>query len=439
MCSLTFPRRASGTHKIPSLVGRRLPETSQLTWEWMINRRQLECASCGTVIITRTGIGHGNVQKHKFACLGCGVEIGYTLNLDQETVSFEYEEPTNASWKDSKDETELSVLFYPELMIPKSGLPHGLSPFIATFGNHKDIQEYQKFEATRRHIKRTIWPLLQRTYVHFETGNFDLLEKDAAEFAEFPKTLDSENRAGWLMSVNRHFFDFFVADPKGSESPGRLGARAVMRSEEEVRRLAGEYVKSGRMKAIWKEIKSIRRQFMELYESLLPLLMVRRYWRDDRQNIEDYELSVKNFEDVKGFYIDCVETSYRLLVIGLALALIESTGKPTIQTKTGNKNIWWFEQISNGIKNGQLDKYPELREIAGALDLGLRNGVGHHSAHYDVRTDEIGYVKADDAALEHFNLPFTKFVDKVFQAFCAFERATTLFHYLFVAGKGKLE
>src|SRR2546430_1576716 len=134
---------------------------------------------------------------------------------------------------------------------------------------------------------------------------------------------------------------------------------------------------------------------MELYESLLPLLMVRRYWREDRQDIAGYELSVKNFEDLKGFYIDCVETSFRLLVIGLASILIEQTGSATIRTKKGEEDIWWFEQLNNGIKNGQLDKYPVFIPITAALDLGLRNGVGHHSAHYEVGGDEIVYVKAD--------------------------------------------
>jgi hypothetical protein len=71
---------------------------------------------------------------------------------------------------------------------------------------------------------------------------------------------------------------------------------------------------------------------MNLYESFLPFLMVRRYWRDDCQNLDQYEVSIKNFEDLKGFYIDCTETAFRLLVVGLAFALIEDTGAPIIKT-----------------------------------------------------------------------------------------------------------
>ena len=410
-----------------------------LSMKAMINRRQLQCVSCGTRIVTRTGVGHGTVQKHKFACPTCRVEIGFVLHLDQQAGGFEYEGPSNARWVELSGESSVSVLFYPELMIPR-GLPYPLSPFVATTGNFKNLMEYQREEATRRGTKDKLWPVLQRVYVHFENGNLDLIKKDAAELVlgEFPDLSDAENRAGWLMSLTRHYLELFVADPTASRELGKTAARAVIRNKDAVRGLATEYSTSGRMSALWKEIKSVRRQFMELYESLLPLLMVRRYWREDQQDITNYELSVKNFEDLKGFYIDCVETSFRLLVVGLAFVLIEQTGTTTIRTKKEDKEIWWFEQLSNGTKNGQLDKYPVFAGVTPALDLNLRNGVGHHSAHYEVGTDEIVYVKADDASLKQVSLPYTAFVDKVFGAFCAFESATIFFHFLFVASCGNL-
>ncbi len=193
------------------------------------------------------------------------------------------------------------------------------------------------------------------------------------------------------------------------------------------------------MLALWKEVKSVRKQFLVLYESLLPMLMVRRYWRDDQQNVEAYELSVKNFEDLKGLYIDCVETTFRLLVIGLALELIATTGKPTIKTKGGDKTLWWFEQIANGLKDTQLRQHRIFDLFMPALDLSLRNGVGHHSAHYDVLSDDIIYVKADDANLKEVRLPYTEFVDKVFKAYCVFELGAVFFQWFFVAGGGKLQ
>ncbi len=66
----------------------------------MINRKRLKCVSCGATTITRTGVGHGTVQKHKFSCPGCGVEIGYVLHLDQKAITLEYDKPSNAEWCD---------------------------------------------------------------------------------------------------------------------------------------------------------------------------------------------------------------------------------------------------------------------------------------------------------------------------------------------------
>lgn len=406
----------------------------------MINRRSLRCISCGQRTITRTGIGHADVQKHKFACPGCRVEIGFVLNLDQTAITLEYEKPGNAEWDDGEDPGDPEILFYPELMVPKQ-LPYGLSPFVATVGHHTDIQQYQQMEAVRRAFKEKLWPTLQRAYVHLENENLDLLKKECATLTKaggVPDFSDREGRGAWVMGATRHFFDFFVIDPTKSEPMEKSVAFSYRHHEPELRKLAAEYVNSGRMSAVWKEIRSVRRQFIYLYESFLPLLMVRRYWKPGFQDISGYELSVKNFEDIKGFYIDAVETAFRLLVIGLGIELIAKTGKPIISTKTGDKNIWWFEQINNGIKDGQLRQHAIFSSITPALDLGLRNGVGHHSAHYEVTTDEIVYVKADNAGLKESRISYTEFIDKAFKAYCAFEIAAAYFHWLFVAGGGRL-
>lgn len=405
----------------------------------MINRRTLKCISCGTRITTRTGIGHAAVQKHKFSCPICKVEIGYVLDVGQAELSLKYREPTNAKWDDAGGDSEHMLLFYPEVMIPKD-LGGFMSPFVVTVGNHTDIVAYQKAEAIRRNFKDNQWPVLQRLYVHFENESLDLLRNESQSLAgKVPDLDDEEKRGSWVVGMTRYFFDFFIADPQRSSQIEKSIALAYRKHEAELRGLASKYVKTGRMSALWKELKSVRRQFMTLYESLLPLLMVRRYWRDDKQDIGEYKLSVKNFEDLKGLYIDSVETSFRLVVIGLAVELIATTGKPVITTKAGgNKNIWWFEQMNNGIKDGQLSKFPVFGPITAVLDLGLRNGVGHNSAHYDANSDQIVYVKGDDINLNEVRLAYTVFVDKVFAAYCAFELLTVYFQWFFVAGGGRL-
>ena len=202
--------------------------------------------------------------------------------------------------------------------------------------------------------------------------------------------------------------------------------------------LAADYARTGRTAALWKEIKSVRRQFLALYESLLPLLMVKRHWKPECHDLTNYELSVKNFEDLKGFYIDATETAFRLMLVGLGVYQIAQTGEAIVPTQKGARNIWWFEQVSNGVKETQLEKYPIFSPIRADLDLALRNGVGHHSAHYDVGTDTIKYVKAEEETLREISLSYTDFVDKTFRAYCAFELTTVFFQWLFGAGGSRL-
>jgi hypothetical protein len=171
----------------------------------------------------------------------------------------------------------------------------------------------------------------------------DLMRKECQALTKsMPRLPDQEDRGGWILAVTRQFFDRYVAHPNRSERIEKAFAIAMKMGETELRSLANEYVKTGRMVALWKELKSVRTQFITLYESLLPLLMVRRYWKDHLQDIETYHLSNKIFEDLRIFYIDTVETSFRLLVIGLAVELIGTTGKPVIKTKNGVRDIWWF-------------------------------------------------------------------------------------------------
>jgi len=181
-------------------------------------------------------------------------------------------------------------------MIPK-GLPFPISPFIATHGNFIDIRDYQNVEAARREIKAKIWPVVERLYVPFENGNLELMKKDGAQLTsgKVPKLLDEDNRAGWLMATLRHFLDFFVIDPDMANGPGRIAALAFKAHEAALRNFASQYVASGRMAALWKELNSVRRQFVDLYESFMPLLMVRRYRLKERQDITKFELSVNTF------------------------------------------------------------------------------------------------------------------------------------------------
>ena len=69
----------------------------------MTVRNPVICISCDSKIITRTQIGHKDMQKHSFPCPTFGVVITYILALDQDKASFEFRAPENGTWADDED------------------------------------------------------------------------------------------------------------------------------------------------------------------------------------------------------------------------------------------------------------------------------------------------------------------------------------------------
>ena len=99
----------------------------------MTVRMPVVCISCDSKIITRTQIGHKDMQKHSFPCPTCGVVITYILDLDQKNAGYKFREPENGKWADDEDGAIKTLTFSDEIVVP-AGLPDFVSPFIATLG-----------------------------------------------------------------------------------------------------------------------------------------------------------------------------------------------------------------------------------------------------------------------------------------------------------------
>lgn len=66
----------------------------------MTVRRPVVCISCSSKIITRTQIGHKDMQKHSFPCPTCGVLITIIMDLDQKKGGYKFRDPENGRWAD---------------------------------------------------------------------------------------------------------------------------------------------------------------------------------------------------------------------------------------------------------------------------------------------------------------------------------------------------
>jgi DNA-directed RNA polymerase subunit RPC12/RpoP len=397
----------------------------------MINRRALVCISCGTKVITRTAIGHGDKQEHKFSCPKCGVEISYTLFIDQKNVDFSYSEPNNGKWVEDEEEASQVLSFDAESPVP-ADLPDWISPFTATIFYLKDIKAYSRDEMLRRVWLKKHWPVIKRMIVHFERGNDVLFDKDAKLIGHVPASSTRKGRLDLLGTLQMQAFNWFTDNTRGQFS--RITQRIALAKSISGRlyaQLAKEYLTSGRISLLWTQINSIRDGFATLYPFFSPLIKM-RYWHEHFQDLSQFKLAEKKYDEMKQLYIDCYETLCRLLVIGIGGESIIHHGNLAIPTSKGTMTIEDFESMPNGKKPDILKKYPIADLFIDVMDSKLRNGIGHHSANYDIETDTVIYYEIKGSNKTERQLSYTEFCDRIIKLFSAIELAIIYFHELYL-------
>ena len=150
----------------------------------MIMRNCLACASCGTAITTRFGVGHGTKQVHAFPCPKCGVIITCVMRLDQDEPNAHLEPPINATWlEDAFTETPYFANFHAEVLAPRSAFTRdGPSPFVTSVHFFKDYQQYRDHEDMRTHIRKKYWERVKRAAVISSGVNGICLQKRLRRF-----------------------------------------------------------------------------------------------------------------------------------------------------------------------------------------------------------------------------------------------------------------
>lgn len=400
----------------------------------MIVRRVAQCVSCGSKIVTRTQIGHKDRQEHSFPCPVCGVSISYALDLDQSKGNWKCCEPKNAKWVGSEEGAIKTVTLSDEIPVP-TGIPDLISPFIATWGRYEDYDLYRKDETLRQLFVRREFEYAERCRAHFERGNWELFDKESPSHRSGAVTVRSR-----LISLYNFYtaaFSKFTLTSKGGHDRifQRL-AYAKACSPDLVNEFATQYLNSGRIVTLWKEIFSVRQSFINCYNYLQPLLHV-GYWREEHKNLADVTLSDKRFNELRQLYIDCFETLCRLLALGMGFEAIIHHRQLEIPTKKGAMSLDEFAQLTNAGKRDHIAKYPIEDIFLPVIDTDFRNGIGHHSAHYEHDADCIALYDTKDAGTVSRVVGYTEFCDKVLRLFAAFELAAIYHHKLHIMLDGR--
>ncbi len=399
-----------------------------------IIRNPLQCLSCRAKTITRTAPGLASVQEYKFPCPGCGIEIRFSLFKSKRAkVGYAFRRPINAKWVKAELGAIQTLTFDSFRVSPKDSL-NVFSPFLeeSLKLSRRAYEAYAREEGMRRHWIEKVWPWIQRLMTHFETRNKGLFDKDAKLEKGSPSALNWASRLCQLYKLIENAFNHFtVTRQADQERVKQRIALAQVIPGNLFDQLVGSYSSTSRMSKLWTELRAVRSEFLANYLFLSPILRT-MYWSEPPKNLAEYQVSEKQFDELKHLYVNCFETVCRLTVIVIGIEALIHHKKLSLPTKKGEMSLWDYEAMQNGNKPSQLSKYPIRDMFVPFMDHSLRNGIGHHSAVYDAKTDDVVYYKQQGETLEEVRLPYTQFIDKVLKIYSAVELASKYFHVLHI-------
>lgn len=397
-------------------------------------RRPIQCLSCNARTVTRTATGYATSQQHVFPCPSCRVEIRFTLKR-RKTKKHEYffADLINAKWSKSEEGAVQILTFDSDRLAPKD-TSEMFSPFLSEMSNFSvaALRAYPAEEGLRRGFRDSQWPWVQKLLVHFDNRNIRLFDKEAKLEMDSPHAKSWQTRLQLLYTFFEKVFDSFTLTRRPAQN--RVFQRLALAESIDKTLyfdLVRDFSSSGRMENLWNQLNKIRRGFLQHYLTLSPLFRT-LYWSQPPTDLSRFTLPDKKFDDLKNLYVDSFETLCRLTTIVLGVEAIIHHKALSIPTKKSVITLWDYEAMNNGIKHTVLGKYPIQDLFVPYIDNDLRNGIGHHAAHYDPLTDDIILHKTSGTDLKEFRLSYTVFAFKVIELYSAVELAALYFHPLHI-------
>lgn len=407
----------------------------------MTSRCHFECTACGCRIITRAAIGHSSYQFFAFPCPECSVELAFGMRIDPPR-DWEYTDFKNVSPIDPDESVKYSFDLDPECLVRRD-ISHTpgpqLTPWMQTLRFVRDIAEYDEYRNTRLHAIKNIWPSLERAFAFLGTSNkeslireldelgFGLANRDSLEEA-YVRTIEASETFGALFAPdlieNRQFAYAQVMT-------------ACSNSWSVVEELISFYKQDDRADSLFKQLRSVAKEWSRLYPALSGLDII-PFFRDPAPDVStDYTLAQKRFTEFKGLYVDCYETLCRISVIAAAMDGILNTGNLVIIGRKKNLTVQDFERMPNGSKPGILQNQPSGHLFTPGMDHKLRNGIGHHSAHYAAKDDTVHYENMSKSrGIEKFSISYVDFCMKTADLARLLDAASFYAYWLWMNTKG---
>jgi len=405
----------------------------------MIHRNSILCKTCGTETTIRTAIGHGSYQEFAFPCPQCAVEIRFGMQIDHKNVKFEFTKLINGEWGTGgpgKPEysVESTVVLDAENLIPIAG--EHFSPFLSTVFLARDTEKFHRHQVLRLHACQTIWPMIEKLIIHETNRNEVLYDRQKNELGYNKECLTWGKRTLQTLYILDKYSTFFSVTGRGENELMRQRINlAEVASPELIRGLLNYLNATGKSNGIFVEIFDIRKRWSHLYPMFSPIFNI-FYWDEESHSLDDYTLAQKRFEELKTLYVDCFETLCRISVIAAAIEGIIWIKRLEIPTSKKAVKLEDFDRMPNGSKPDLLKKLIIGNVFVLHIDNRLRNGIGHHSARYDVNTDQITYSYNSKKGIRQTTIPYIRFCEKVVRLYIQIELTSVYAHWARAKAEG---
>jgi hypothetical protein len=268
------------------------------------------------------------------------------------------------------------------------------------------------------------WPVIRKLKVHCDNRNWKLFRKEFSalghEFTETDERLIPVHFLSLLDKFAEPFLPF-------SEASSRLLLQRVNLafaiSERECMKLHAYLEDIGWTSFLYDELFSIKDRWVHVYGIVQPIYLS-LYWDESKNNLDRYYVSQKRFDELKPVFVDIFETLCRISVIAAAVEGIIMSNRVVVPSKPKEMEIDEFRGIENGRKFDIIKDLVPAPSFTMMRENALRNGIGHHSAHYDVRTDSIIYRRENKKGVEAFQVSYTRFCEALVKLYVQFEQAS---------------
>lgn len=391
----------------------------------MTFRRVLECSECKTTVLTRSAAGHANYQEFAFPCPKCGIELRFGMNLDQKNAGVAYPLVKNGEWRDDLHEAEHERKLDTETLVAVEDndemMPFLRAPFLA-----KDFEKSMELHAGRYQAMHHFWPELEKMTVHQQSRNRALLIKVAKGISyDDPVKTDADALELLLRAFDTYGLMFTCDGGTAREKVDQL-IRSVNLAAGGQPALVEFYEAEHRWVNLWTQLMSLRKKWAELVGPIVWPVFRSVDWDPAKAKLSSFTLCQKRFSELGPFYVDAFETLGRLSVLASGMEGVVKHNQPVIALKTREMPLGEFEATRNGQKPGILARLDIGPLFVPFLDSKLRNGIGHHSAHYRAKTDDIYYQNQSGTTIERFSISYIDFCDKLMRLYAQVEACAPL-------------